>query len=116
MRPALLAALFVAVVAITGRADGPADNIVDKVRPVPPKPKEPVSVADKAELQKGADELGAEIESLRTVLKAKPDLLALLPDVQIFHNAVRYAITYDEIFDAKREVPYARKQLQLGME
>jgi Prolyl oligopeptidase family len=116
MRPALLTALIVAFVALATRADGPADNVADKVRPIPPKPKDPVSATDKAELQKGSDELGAEIESLRSALKGKPDLLALLPDVQIFHNAVRYALTYDEIFDAKKEVPYARKQLELGKE
>jgi dienelactone hydrolase len=68
------------------------------------------------ELQRGADELGREIESLRTALKGKPQLLDLLPDVQIFHNAVRYALTYDEIFDAKREVPFARQQLEAGMQ
>jgi len=116
MRPALLTALLVAFIALTTRADGPADNVADKVRPIPPKPKDPVSATDKADLQKGVDELGAEIEMLRMTLKGKPELLALLPDVQIFHNAVRYAITYDEIFDAKKEVPYARKQLELGME
>jgi pimeloyl-ACP methyl ester carboxylesterase len=116
MRPALLTAFVVAVVAITAHGDGPADNVVDKVRPIPPKPKDPVSATDKVELQKGVDELGAEIESLRATLKGKPDLLALLPDVQILHNAVRYALTYDEVFDAKKEVPYARKQLQLGVE
>jgi len=116
MRPALFIGFLAAIFAVTVRADGPADNIADKVRPVPPKPKDPVSATDKAELQKGVDELGAEIDSLRNTLKGKPDLLALLPDIQIFHNSVRYAITYDEIFDATREVPFARKQLQLGME
>ena len=33
-----------------------------------------------------------EIEALRGSLKDKPELLALLPDVQIYHNAVRYAL------------------------
>src|SRR5262245_4224189 len=97
MRPALSIAFLAVIFAVTVRADGPADNIADKVRPVPPKPKDAVSMTEKAELQKGVNELGAEIESLRTSLKDKPDLLALLPDVQIFHNAVRYALTYDEI-------------------
>jgi hypothetical protein len=109
-----LASLF--LVALIARADGPADNVPDRVRRIPPLPKDPISADVKAELQRGIDELGREIESLRTELKGKPQLLGLLPDVQIFHNAVRYAITYDEIFDAKREVPLARKQLAAGME
>jgi dienelactone hydrolase len=113
MRQLLSVGLFLALVAGL-RADGPADNQPDKVRRIPPLPKDPVSADVKAELQRGADELGKEIESLRRDLKGKPQLLDLLPDVQIFHNAVRYAITYDEIFDAKREVPFARKQLEAG--
>ena len=116
MRSALLSCLLFSAIVLVARADGPADNVADKVRRIPPLPKDPVSAADKAELQKGADELGAEIDSLRTALKGKPALLDLLPDVQIYHNAVRYALTYDEIFDAKKEVPIARKLLQLGLE
>ena len=96
-------------------ADGPKDNLPDNVRRIPPLPKDPVSAEVKAELQRGADELGKEIDSLRAALKGKPALLELLPDVQIFHNAVRYAVTHDEIFDARREVPFARKQLEVGM-
>ena len=88
----------------------------DKVRRIPPLPKDPVSAADKAELQKGADELGQEIESLRTALKGKPALLDLLPDVQIFHNAVRYALDLRRDLQRKKEVPIARKLLRAGME
>ena len=45
--------------------------------------------ADRKALQDGVDELGKQIDALRDSLKAKPDLLALLPDVQIYDNAVR---------------------------
>jgi pimeloyl-ACP methyl ester carboxylesterase len=107
--------LLLALAAVV-RADGPADNIPDNVRRIPPLPKDPVSAEIKAELRHEADELGQEIESLRSALKGKAALLDLLPDVQIFHNAVRYAVAYDEIFDAKREVPFARKQLTAGRE
>ena len=98
------------------RADGPADNTADRVRRVPPPPKAPLAAADRAELQKGADDLGREIDGLKVSLKGKPGMLALLPDVQIFHNAIRYALAYDEIFDPVKEVPVARKHLQSGLE
>src|SRR5207244_9840626 len=70
---------------------------------------------DRAELQAGIAELGADIDSLRDALKAKPTLLALLPDVQIYHNAVRYALTYNEFFNA-REIPVAKALLKQGMD
>lgn len=93
-------------------ADGPADNIVDKVRPVPP-PGIAIPDKDRGELQKGAEALGKTIEELRKDLAKKPDLLALLPDVQIFHNAVRYALTYNEFYDLK-ELPIAVSFLEQG--
>ncbi len=96
------------------RADGPADNIVDRVRPVPPKGIA-VSEADRSALQAGIDELGKEIDALRDVLRRKPDLLGLLPDVQIYHNAVRYALAYDEFF-RPREFAVAKDLLKRGME
>ncbi|MFN7928652.1 MAG: prolyl oligopeptidase family serine peptidase [Blastocatellia bacterium] len=39
----------------------------------------------------------------------------LLPDVQIFYNAVHYALKYNEILQA-REIGYAKAQLKLGLE
>jgi dienelactone hydrolase len=97
-------------------ADGPADNIPDNVRRIPPSPKEKLAPEIRQDLQRGADELSVAIAALRAAHKGKPELLALLPDVQIFHNAVRYALAHDEIFDPKREVPFAREQLRLGLE
>src|SRR5690348_12096770 len=73
------------------RADGPRDNLPDNVRPIPPAGIA-VPDAERAELEKGVAQLGKEIEALRESLKAKPQLLALLPDVQIYDNAVRYAL------------------------
>ncbi|HEU0038790.1 MAG TPA: prolyl oligopeptidase family serine peptidase [Verrucomicrobiae bacterium] len=79
------------------RADGLADNWPEKVRPVPP-PGIAISETDRAELRAGVAELGKEIDSLRAELNSKPAMLELLPDVQIFHNAVRYALNYDEFY------------------
>ncbi|HYG78693.1 MAG TPA: prolyl oligopeptidase family serine peptidase [Planctomycetota bacterium] len=61
----------------------------------------PIPDAEKAELSAGAKQLGEMIEKLKVDLKGKPELLDLLPDVQIYHNALRYALTYDEFFDPK---------------
>ena len=46
-------------------ADGPADNIPDNVRRIPPLPKDPVDPAMKIELQKGVDALAKELEATR---------------------------------------------------
>lgn len=70
---------------------------------------------DRAELQAGVSALGREIEALRGELKGKPDHLALLPDILIFHKAVDWALRYDEFFDLK-QVEVARKLLSLGSE
>src|SRR5437764_15425690 len=96
------------IIAFSARgADGPGDNIVDKVRRVPP-PGIEVPEADKADLLKGVDQLGKAIADLRVSLKGKPALLELLPDVQIYHNAVRYALQHNEIYQ-KKEIATARK-------
>ena len=110
----VLMMLSVFVVAALLHADGPSDNHPDKVRPVPP-PGIKIDEADRGKLQAGVDTLGKQIERLRHELKAKPALLELLPDVQIFHNAVRYALTYNEFY-GKNEVAIARKLLAHGLE
>jgi hypothetical protein len=92
------------------RADGPLDNLPDKVRPIPPNGR-PLADADRAELSAGVDELGKEIDALGTALKGPSR--ELLPDVQIYYNAVRYALKHNEFFDA-REIPIARKLLEQG--
>ncbi|MGH7224202.1 MAG: prolyl oligopeptidase family serine peptidase, partial [Gemmataceae bacterium] len=106
--------LFVFVIAALLHADGAGDNRPDKVRAVPP-PGIKIDDADRDKLQASVDALGKEIEKLRQDLKRKTALLELLPDVQIFHNAVRYALTYDEFY-GKNEVATARKMLAQGME
>lgn len=71
-----------------------------------------LSPNDRKELEAGAAKLGEEIDDLRLTLKAKPDLLALLPDVQIYHNAVRYPLAYHEPIDPAK----ARKGIADGLE
>src|ERR1043166_1791067 len=113
MRYAVSLIVFLAGTVAT-RADGPQDNIPDKVRPVPPKG---IVVPEgmRAELQAGVDVLGKEIADLRQALAKKPALLEFLPDVQIYYNAVYYALKYDE-FHAAGEFAVAKKHVQQGLE
>src|SRR4051812_5822005 len=98
----------------TAVADGPADNKEDAVRPIPPKGIA-VPDGDRAELQAGVDRLGHEIDGLRQALAKKPALLDLLPDVQVYHDAVRYALTYNEFFNP-REIAAAKVLVQQGLD
>src|SRR5215216_4502645 len=97
-----LSLLFVAIAVIVAfvHADGPKDNIVENVRPVPP-PGVKIPANQHAELKKGVVELGNEIDDLRKTLAKKPALLELLPDVQIYYNAVYYALKYNEFYSEK---------------
>lgn len=105
----LLCSLLLPLAFATVRADGPADNQIDKVRRIPPPG---VAIPDDArrELGEGVAQLGAEINSLRPTLTNKPALLARLPDVQVLHKAVDWALRYDEFFRTN-EVKAAREQL-----
>jgi pimeloyl-ACP methyl ester carboxylesterase len=93
-------------------ADGPGDNIADKVRPVPPKGIE-LDPEVRTELEAGVDQLGKTIQKLRQDLAKKPALAALIPDVEIYRLAVHYAVKHGEIF-RKEEIPVAKKLLEQG--
>jgi Prolyl oligopeptidase family len=112
MRNRRLLPLLPLALTLMARADGPADNQVEKVRPVPP-PGVKLADADRKSLQEGVAELGEQIDALRELLKAKNDLSALLPDVQIYHKAVRSALDDDEFYNV-REVAIAKKLLEQG--
>jgi dienelactone hydrolase len=64
---------------------------------------------DRAELEKGVQEFGAAIQSLR----ANAAAARLLPDVAVFHKAVDWALRYDEFMDLK-QVGTARTLLAEG--
>lgn len=107
---ALLLPLFLASAAL---ADGPADNIPASVRPVPPPG---VAIPDdvRKSLTEQAAKLAEAIEAARTTLKDRPTL-AFLPDVQIFHKAVDWALRYNEFFDVA-QTQWARDQLAAGFD
>src|SRR5437016_1597850 len=94
-------------------ADGPADNIPDKVRRIPP-PGVAIAADERKDLERGLAELSEAIESARSELQSKPALLELLPDVQIFHKAVQSALALDEFFNPTNEVPAAHAMLLQG--
>jgi len=77
-----------------------------EIKPVPP-PGVAVTAADRAELEAGLARLGHSIDKIRNH--------PLAPDVIIFHNAVRYALQYDEFFKPT-EIAHAKELLQQGQE
>lgn len=93
----------------------PPANLQPNPRKLNPPPGVVVPADVKAELTAGAAALGKEIEALRETLKSKPALLALLSDVQIYHNAVRYALE-DDIFTSPNQFNSARALLKVGHE
>lgn len=78
---------------------------------IPPAGNE-IAAADRQSLEAEANALAQKIEALKVSLKDKPDLLALLPDVEIYHKAVDWPLRYHEVIDVKK----ARAALARGNE
>lgn len=99
---------------ITTFADGPADNIPDNVRSVPPLGIE-VSESDRAELSEGLKSLDSLIDQIRQTKGAdRSRRIGLLPDVEIFSRAVHQGLEYREFF-SPNDVKNAKSVLQEGM-
>lgn len=92
MKTKLTGLLFLLVVAGTGWPTSSQDLTVRRIPPAG------VAIApdDHRELTAGVEALNKEVDELRSALKDNPALLDLLPDVQIYANAVRYALQHDE--------------------
>lgn len=69
----------------------------------------------RAELESGTAALRTSIEVLRTQFRQQPRALALLPDIEIFHKAVHWALAHDE-FLRSNDVGIARTLLKHGRE
>ena len=106
----LVAASLLSVATPRVAADGPADNIPANVRPVPP-PGVAVSDADRAALQSGLSELAGEIGKLSEVAA----VARYLPDVQIYHQAVRYALEGGEFY-SPADIARAKAHLTTGLQ
>lgn len=113
MKRLLLSASFLVLAGFATLADGPDDNKAENVRRIP-KLGVPVPAADRSTLNEGIALLGAKIERLRGELKGKPELLELLPDVEVFHRAAWSALTYNEFFKAN-EIQTAKSLLRDGI-
>jgi pimeloyl-ACP methyl ester carboxylesterase len=74
-----------------------------------------IPAAAQTELAAGADALKRELDALSAALRNHARLVALLPDVEIYHKAVDWALRYDEFFDVKH-VDVARHLLKVGQE
>lgn len=91
-------------------ADGPKDNLPDQVRRIP---RLGIKVPDdkRQELEGGLGRLQELLDQLR---EHESELVAeLLPDVAVFHRAVRVALEHDEFFKPK-EIDDALANLRLG--
>jgi hypothetical protein len=77
-------------------------SAVNSLAALPPTPKTPLPATERQELAQAADALAKQIDALAADLKDKPELLALLPDVRIYHKAIDWPLRYNEIIDVKR--------------
>jgi pimeloyl-ACP methyl ester carboxylesterase len=101
---------LIALIFVSGHAQTPS-RAADRLPPAGIT----IPDADRQELSAGAAALRKEIDALAVELSAKPRLLELLPDVEIFHKAVDWALRYDEFFDAK-QVVFSKILLRQGMD
>lgn len=112
MRNILFTAFLLSILPALTWADGPADNMPDSVRPVPP-PGIQVPDETRRKLTAGLEQLTQRIEKLAQEMKGKKGA-DLLPDVRIFHKAVHDALKYNEFYEV-REFALAEKLLAEGM-
>lgn len=86
----------------------------DEVRPIPP-PGIAIPEEDRDALTLEAARLRLELDQLDVALQGRPAQLELLPDVEIFHKAVDWALRFDEFY-ATNQVTIARELLAQGRE
>ncbi|HVX10930.1 MAG TPA: hypothetical protein VHC22_07115 [Pirellulales bacterium] len=107
-----LVAFFLAVgcLVTVARADGPGDNVPNKVRPIP-KPGIEVPAERAESLEKKLAELGDALAKLKSSDDQK--IRDLTSDVEIYHKAVSDALKFNEFFEPK-ELDVADKLLAEG--
>jgi Prolyl oligopeptidase family len=104
--------LFILLLAATSvLADGPKDNLADQVRPVPP-PGIPLPDSDRTAITKGLGELRTAIDAAAKAQEKNPKLADLLPDVEIYHKAVDWALRYNEFLIGKDPTKDNKKDIE----
>ncbi len=104
--------LFCLLSAQSALADGPQDNSVENVRPVPQVGIE-IPEEIKVELQAQLDQLEAKIHELKT--PEHKQIHHLIPDVEVFHRAVTQALQHREMFH-ERDIKTCTALLETGTE
>ncbi len=95
------------------KADGPADNLEDQVRPIPP-PGIVVPLDKQEELRSKIKSLEKAISLLREREKNREFIDHYLPDVEICFRGPDYALTYDEFYKPA-ELDFAIDLLNIGL-
>ncbi|MBC8350756.1 MAG: prolyl oligopeptidase family serine peptidase [Planctomycetes bacterium] len=93
-------------------ADGPRDNVAENVRQIPPAGIE-VPAEDQESLELQLKTLQGQLTSLGR--SKHPLVQELLPDVEIFHRAVRVALDHNEFF-SPNEIKSASDVLRTGID
>ncbi len=106
----LLVTFILLLTSATTLADGPKDNDSNHVRRIP-RPGISVTPSDRRELEAGLQELDKLIKQIKDRHDARSK--ELLPDVEIFHRAVRTALDHDEFFSAG-DIGKAKRLLNAG--
>ncbi len=110
------AVLAFALFSVVGLADGPKDNIPSAVRPIPPTDKAiAVPEADRTALAAGLADLRKQIDAAAKAQAKNPRLQEFLPDLEIYHKAVDWALRYNEVFK-KDDIKSAHELIAEGRE
>ena len=109
----IIVALGLAATAL-GQANEPAKPLVAKTPRVPAIGIE-VAADVRTQLREQTDALGQEIDALARRYAETPPLLRYLPDIQIYHKAVDWALRH-QIFFRQSELETARELLATGSE
>ena len=104
---------FTISLAMSLYADGPADNQADTVRPMPPTGVA-ISETDREALENAITMLRKDISQAATTVSGDPKLSAYLPDIEVFHKAVRVALDYNEFYKPEKEIPAAKNLIDIG--
>jgi len=94
---------------------GGMEGAAQRVRPIPP-PGQEIAEADRREIETRAVNLAEKINLLRARWEKSGEMRALIPEVEIFHKAVTWAVEGNQVFNATNEVPAALKLLDMGLD